>query len=56
LDKRPAFTEEIWAQWESEKREQLDAHWPKVRAVLAALEELDIYMVDVSPGNIAFFR
>jgi len=54
LDARPDFSDEIWAEWESGKREQFDVRWPKVQAVLAALEALDIYMVDVSPGNIAF--
>lgn len=50
----PDFPDEIWAEWETAKREQFDVRWPKVGAVLAALEELDIYMVDVSPSNIAF--
>jgi hypothetical protein len=54
LDAPPDFSEEIWAEWESGKREQFDARWPEVQQVLAALEELDIYMVDVSPSNIAF--
>jgi serine kinase of HPr protein (carbohydrate metabolism regulator) len=54
LDAPPEFPEEKWAEWEAEKREQFEARWPKVRAVLAALEALDIYMVDVSPSNIAF--
>ena len=53
LDQPPKFAEEIWAAWESEKREQFDLRWPTVRRVLDALEELDIYMVDVSPSNIA---
>ena len=39
---------------EAQKRDQFDARWPKVQAVLAELEELDIHMVDVSPSNIAF--
>ncbi len=54
LDTAPDFPDEIWADWESEKREQFDARWPKVQAVLGALEELGIHMVDVSPRNIAF--
>lgn len=48
------FSEEIWAEWESAKREQFGVRWPKVQAVLAALEALDIYMEDASPGNFAF--
>jgi hypothetical protein len=39
---------------ETQKRDQFDARWPKVGTVLAALEELGIHMVDVSPSNIAF--
>jgi len=54
LDTPPSFSDEIWADWETEKREQFENRWPKVQAVLAALEELEIYMVDVSPSNIAF--
>jgi hypothetical protein len=54
LDVPPEFPEEVWAEWEAEKKEQFEARWPKVQAVLAALEELDIHMVDVSPSNIAF--
>jgi hypothetical protein len=54
LNAPPDFPDEIWTEWESGKREQFDVRWPKVQAVLAALEELNIHMVDVSPGNIAF--
>jgi hypothetical protein len=54
LDAPPDFPDEIWSEWEAQKRDQFDTRWPKVQAVLAALEELDIHMVDVSPSNIAF--
>ena len=54
LDAPPDFPDEIWAEWESGKQEQFDVRWPKVHALLSKLEELDIYMVDVSPSNIAF--
>ena len=54
LDAPPNFPDVTWIEWEAEKREQFAARWPKVQAVLEALEELDIHMVDVSPGNIAF--
>jgi hypothetical protein len=50
----PEFSSDIWAEWEAEKREQFDARWPVVRAVMNALEDLGIYLVDVSPSNIAF--
>jgi hypothetical protein len=54
LDSPPAFSDEIWNEWESEKRDQFEDRWPKVQAILSALEEFDIHMVDVSPSNIAF--
>ena len=54
LDAQPEFSEEIWAQWEADKREQFGARWSEVRAVLSTLEQLDIYMIDVSPSNVAF--
>ena len=54
LDCAPTFSDEIWSDWEAEKREQFEERWAKVQEVLSALEELDIYMVDVSPSNIAF--
>ena len=54
LDAPPEFPDEVWAEWEASKREQFEARWPEVEAVLAALEELEIFMVDVSPSNIAF--
>ena len=56
LDAPPDFPAEIWAEWEAGEREQFEARWPEVEAVLAALKELGIYMVDVSPNNIAFLR
>src|SRR5438105_1759082 len=54
LDKRPEFTDEIWTDWEAEKREQFEARWPEVRRVLDAFEEFGVYLLDVSLGNIGF--
>ena len=54
LDARPTFSEEDWAIWEEQKREQFENRWPKVEAILRELEYLGIFMVDVSPSNIAF--
>jgi hypothetical protein len=56
LDARPQFPEEVWRDWEAEKREQFEARWPEVRQVLDAFEELGIFLLDVSPGNIAFLE
>ena len=54
LDQRPSFSEEIWADWESGKMEQFGERWSAVRSVLSELEELEIFLVDVSPSNVAF--
>ncbi|SRR5258706_11265159 len=54
LDTRPEFPGEVWADWEAEKREQFEGRWPSVQHVLSAFEEFGIYLLDVSPGNIAF--
>ncbi|MCI0536982.1 MAG: hypothetical protein L0Z50_17340 [Verrucomicrobiales bacterium] len=54
LDARPEFSQDVWTQWETEKEEQFEARWPEVRRVLDAVEELGVYLLDVSPANIAF--
>ncbi len=54
LDAPPPFSDETWAEWAAEKREQFEHRWPRVQDVLSALEAMDIHMVDVSPSNIAF--
>jgi hypothetical protein len=54
LDARPVFPEEVWAEWESQKQEQFGDSWRTVQRVVDAFEELGIYLVDLSPNNIAF--
>jgi hypothetical protein len=54
LDKRPDFPLEVWADWEAEKREQFEGCWPQVQKLPDAFEELGIYLLDPSPGNIGF--
>jgi len=54
LDRRPEFPPEIWAEWEAEKREQFEDRWPIVQEILNAFEEIGMYLMDVSPANIAF--
>ena len=41
---------------EADKTEQFGARWPTVQAIMSALEELGIHLVDVSPSNIAFLE
>jgi hypothetical protein len=50
----PDFSEDIWSQWEEEKKRQFGAKWSKVEDVLFELRRLGIHMIDVSPSNIAF--
>jgi len=54
LDVRPEFPADVWADWEADLREKFDARWPRVQDVLGAFEEIGIYLLDVSPGNIGF--
>ena len=54
LDQPPFFSDEIWAAWEHEKQDQFESRWPKVCELLGELEKLEVFMVDVSPSNIAF--
>jgi hypothetical protein len=54
LDVGPEFPADVWADWEADKREQFEGRWPAVQEVLAAFEELGIYLLDVSPSNIGF--
>ena len=54
LDFPPDFSDEIWDDWEAEKREQFGSRWPEARGVLAALEEFGIYVSDVTTRNIMF--
>src|SRR5258708_1761276 len=54
LGSRPEFSEEIWAEWEAQKREQFGGRWSTVEHVMDAFEELEIYLVDVTPTNVAF--
>ena len=54
LDARPEFSEDVWTDWEAEKSAQFEDRWPMVQKILDSFEELGIYLLDVSPANIAF--
>ncbi len=54
LDHAPDFSEEVWADWRAEKKEQFGRHWPEVQAILRVLEGYGVKMLDVNPGNVAF--
>jgi hypothetical protein len=49
----PRFEDDVWEIWEEEKRERFGERWPEVKAVLAALAEYGVHMLDVNPGNVA---
>jgi hypothetical protein len=52
LDEPPEFSDDVLAEWDAEKREQFGSQWPKVQAILRALEKHGVYLVDVNPGNV----
>lgn len=54
LDDLPSFPDEVWNDWEADRREKFGDRWRQVQEILAALEELGIHMLDVNPGNVAF--
>jgi len=54
LDVRPEFPEDVWEAWAAEKREQFEARWRCVQRILDTFEGLGVYLMDVSPANIAF--
>jgi hypothetical protein len=54
LDQPPDFSEEVLADWRTEKQEQFGERWPEVQAILTALEGYGVFMVDVHPGNVSF--
>ena len=47
------FDDEVWETWEADNREKFGERWPEVKAVLKALEDYGIHMLDVNPGNVA---
>lgn len=54
LDEAPNFSEEILQQWREEKADIFGEKWPEVLRVMAALQSLGIYLLDINPGNISF--
>jgi hypothetical protein len=54
IDRPPDFSLEVMQDVEERGREEFERHWPKVKALLAALESYQIYYLDPRPGNIVF--
>jgi hypothetical protein len=56
LDEPPDFSEDILRQWEEEKAEIFGERWPEVTRILAALQTLGVYLLDINPRNIFFLE
>ncbi|MEX2172206.1 MAG: hypothetical protein WD851_22995 [Pirellulales bacterium] len=56
LDEPPKYPAEVLSDWKAEKHEQFGEDWPKVEGILRTLESYGIYLVDVSPSNVALHR
>ena len=53
LDQPPDYPDEVLTEWRTEKQEQFADHWPELEAILWSLERYGVYLVDVSPSNVA---
>ena len=53
LEGPPDFPVEVWQERRETWAEMYGDDWPRVRRVLAALEERGVWYLDVHPGNIA---
>jgi hypothetical protein len=54
LDQPVDFSDEVLAEWHAEKQEQFGTtKWREVQSILRHLESLGIFMIDVTPNNIA---
>jgi hypothetical protein len=54
LNAPPEFPNGVMEDWEADQREKFETRWPEVQAVMSAFEEFGIYLLDISPANIAF--
>jgi len=54
LDRPPAYSPEVWADWREMKSMAFENDWPHVEEILREFESFGIYIADVNPGNIKF--
>ena len=54
LDEARDFSEDVLQQWEEGKAEIFGERWLEVTRILAALQALGVYLLDINPGNISF--
>ena len=54
LDEPPDYPEDVWAEWEQDKRDQFGERWPTVQAILRRLQGFGVFLADVTANNIRF--
>jgi hypothetical protein len=54
LDEAADFSEDVLQQREEGRAEIFGERWPEVTRILAALQALGVYLLDINPGNISF--
>ncbi len=54
IDRPPDFSPEVLEEAEREGEERFEHNWPRVKALLAALESYQIYYLDARRGNVTF--
>jgi hypothetical protein len=54
LDTPPEFSDEVWAEWQTQKAELFGTRWPQVQAILREFQGHGLYLIDPNPGNVAF--
>jgi hypothetical protein len=54
LDEPPDYPEDVWAEWEQDKRDQFGDRWPTVQAILRRLQGFGVFLADVTANNIRF--
>ncbi len=54
LNRPPSFPENVMLECERENRNRFGPRWNAVEDLIRAFQELDIYLLDISPNNVAF--
>jgi hypothetical protein len=54
LDIPPDYSDEVLADWRTEKLEQFGEKWSEVESLIDAFAAMGIYLADVRPGNVSF--
>jgi hypothetical protein len=54
LDRPPSFPKNVMLEWERENRNRFGPRRNAVENLIRAFRDLDIYLLDISPNNVAF--